>query len=74
MVEGIQLKMIEAASPTLRSRKLKLVPWHTDRSPWVLMFARKDYLDPEFRNPPPESIVVELRREGVLLAALIHLR
>lgn len=60
--------------PSLRDRRLRLVPWHTHSSPWLLLFERQDYLDPEFRLPPKYEPVCALRRQGVILAALYHLR
>ncbi len=74
-----------------KRRGLKVVPYNTAKSPYVLWFSRKDYLPEEFRRladaipplpseSPPHSNsslpdnLVELRRAGVLLAALTHVR
>lgn len=74
MTDRVQLEAILGSSPGLRERKIRLVPWHTHTSPHVLLFARKEYLDAEFRHPEPTLIRIALRRDGVLLAALLRVR
>ena len=84
---------ILAQNPHFKRRQLKVAPYNTVKSPYVLWFSRKDYLPQEFRRladaiplPPSASLphphpqtslpdnLVELRRSGVLLAALTRVR
>ncbi len=61
--------------PALKARDIHLAPWGTEaaaRADYVLMFVRPEYLPEEFRGPLDENeIVVAIRRQGVVLAALL---
>ncbi len=63
-------------SPELKRRNVRYVPWQDDgpRPAYVLLFARPEYLPQEFRGTIDKSrIVAAVRRQGVVLAALIKL-
>ncbi|HEY2249870.1 MAG TPA: hypothetical protein VGH74_02375, partial [Planctomycetaceae bacterium] len=61
-------------APDLKRRNVQYVPWkdNAPRPSYVLLFARPEYLPPEFRGPIDERrIVTVVYRQGVLLAALV---
>jgi hypothetical protein len=61
--------------PALKARDIHLEPWGTEAAAsadYVLMFVRPEYLPEGFRGPLDEQqIVVAIRRQGVVLAALL---
>lgn len=74
VVHTRQLPELQQRSVSLQERKIHLEPYNTDGNlhpPYLLVFLRKDSLPEEFRQVPEGAeLAAELRREGVLLAAL----
>lgn len=73
-----QWNEVRAQSPGLTGKQIRLIPIDHDEGPpseFVLLFLRKEYLPPELRHPGSDyEVVAEIRRSGVLLAALLRRR
>jgi hypothetical protein len=73
-----QWNEVRLQCPAIKARNIRLAPWGTEasaRADYVLMFVRPEYLPEEFRGLLDGSkIAVEVRRHGVLLAALLERR
>jgi len=61
-------------SPALRRRRVELIPLGAPGSEtceYLLFFPRREYLPPEMRGElDPTRLIVEVRREGILLGGL----
>lgn len=61
-------------SPALRRRRVELIPLGapgSEKCEFLLFFPRREYLPPEMRGQlDSERLLLEVRREGVLLAGL----
>lgn len=72
-----QLQLLQQC-PALLQRRIELVPFAgegPENEGYILVMQRKDYVPPEFRSPSADLVpLAEMRRSGVLLAALYKLR
>ncbi len=73
-----QTRELMQQTPVLRERKILLLAFDRGRAitgpRYLLMFMRREYLPPDFREPPAGAReLAAVRREGVLLAALYQL-
>ncbi|MBI5760037.1 MAG: hypothetical protein HZA46_16090 [Planctomycetales bacterium] len=72
-----QLVWISRQTPVLREKEIRLRPFEDDArhsAKYLMVYLRKDAIHPWQRETPPgASTLVELRRNGVLLAVLFEL-
>lgn len=80
VLHQFQLDTMYEQSPILRKLQFRLQPYtgpptkDGSRRTFILLFRRKEYLPEELREAPPHArLVAEVRRQGVLLAALYEL-
>lgn len=77
VLHQFQLADLLEQSPVLRRRGIRLIPFEPHEPPprFVLIFRRLADLPPELHAPPPDfHPLAEVRRDGVLLAALYEVR
>jgi len=76
VLHGLQLPDLISQSPILRERRIELRGYDPEKNGpalYLMVFRRRADLSPTIDPPPGSETLAEVRRQGVLLAALYRL-